>query len=404
MTKKNKVLLISQFFWPESFPINPVIKGIKELDFTIITAKPNYPDGKIYKKYLKSGALNENFYNHTIYHVPVIPRKSGRSFQLFLNYISFLCSSIYYGLKYLRKKKFDVVMVYNTSPITQILVGYFFKKFFNVKLATWVQDIWPESVTATDHINENFFFYFFKKICHKFYTFNDILFLQSNYFKKYFNRNKIKTKKVYIPNTSNIEIPNKNFKRSFLRKKSKFNIVYAGNIGMAQHFENFDIYLNKIYKKKKEIKFHLIGSGSYKKRLIDSINKKKIKNVEIYPYIKNKHLYGYLKEADILFLSLKNKYILNLTVPSKLQNYLFCGKPVLAWADGATKAIIDEAKCGIAIKPGSIEKLILSTLNLLNKNKINKLGKNSKLYYKRNFKLEVIKLKLLKNIFKLIND
>ena len=38
MKKKIKGLLISQFFWPESFPINPIIKNIKEIDFTILTA------------------------------------------------------------------------------------------------------------------------------------------------------------------------------------------------------------------------------------------------------------------------------------------------------------------------------------------------------------------------------
>ena len=245
MKKKNRVLLISQFFWPESFPINPLIKYTKELNFTIITAKPNYPDGKIYKKYLKSGVIKENFNIHKIYHVPVTPRKSGTSLQLFLNYITFLFSSIFFGFKHLKKEKFDFVLVYNTSPITQILVGYFFKKVFNVKMGTWVQDIWPESVVATDHINENFIFNIFRKICHNIYRLNDILFLQSIYFKKYFNKNKIQTKKIYIPNTSNIQLPKKNLKKSVLKKKFKFNIVYAGNIGMAQHFENFDIFLKK---------------------------------------------------------------------------------------------------------------------------------------------------------------
>ena len=55
MKKKIKGLLISQFFWPESFPINPIIKNIKEIDFTILTAKPNYPEGKIFKNYSKYG-------------------------------------------------------------------------------------------------------------------------------------------------------------------------------------------------------------------------------------------------------------------------------------------------------------------------------------------------------------
>lgn len=396
--KKNKVLLISQFFWPESFPINPIIKSIKDTNFTIITAKPNYPDGKIYKNYLKKGLIKQIFYNHKVYHVPIIPRGSGNSLLLFLNYISFLFSSIYFGLKNLRNEKFNSVFVYNTSPISQILVGYFFKKLFNIKLITWVQDIWPESVSATNHIKENFTFNLFRKVCHKIYALNDILLLQSNYFKKYFNKYKIKTNKLYIPNTANLEIIKNKYNKKKLKKKFKFNVVYAGNIGLAQHFENFDIFLEKIYKRNKQIKFHLIGAGSYKKKLIDNVKKKKLKNIEIYSYVKNKYLYNYLKEADVLFLSLKNKYIFNLTIPSKLQNYMFCEKAVLAWANGATKQIIYKANCGVVVEPGNIKKLIEGLLIILKKNKFKKLGKNSKLYYKKNFELNIIKSNLLKNI------
>ncbi len=403
MKKKNNILLVSQFFWPESFPINSIIKKFKKFKFTVITAKPNYPEGKIFKKYLKSGVIREKFNSHYIYHVPVIPRKSGNSFFLFLNYISFLFSSIYYGKKYLKKSKFDVIFVYNTSPITQIITGYYFKKLFKIKLITWVQDIWPESVSATDHITENLFFKIFRKFCHSIYKLNDLIILQSNYFYKYFTKYKIKVKKAYVPNSSNIDLSKINKYKVSLKNKSRYNIVYAGNIGMAQHFENFEIFLQKLYKKNKHIKFHLIGSGSYKNILINKIKNKKLKNIEIYPYIKNKYLYNYLSEADVLFVSLKDKYIFNLTIPSKLQNYLACKKPILAWANGITKEIIINANCGYVVKPGNITKLINATLKITNKNYIKKMGRSSDIYYKKNFDLRIIISKLSKIINNSIN-
>ena len=394
MKKKIKALLISQFFWPESFPINPIIKKFKEIEFTIITAKPNYPDGDIFKDYLKKGLVKENYFNHTIYHVPIVARGSGSSLFLFLNYISFLFSSICYGTKYLRKEKFDVIFVYNTSPITQILVGYYFKKIFNINLVTWIQDIWPESVSATNHAKENFLFNIFRKLCHRIYKYNDLLILQSKNFYKYFKKYKINVKKIYIPNSANINLIKKKIHKHKLKKKFKYNFVYAGNIGLAQDFKNFEIFLDKLYTKKKDIKFHLIGSGSYKKKLIKNIQKNKSKNIEIYPFVKNEYLYNYLAEADVLFISLKNNYIFNLTIPSKLQNYLYCKKPILAWANGSTKEIILKANCGIAVKPGNIEDLIKATLKLTNKNHLKKLGSNSKIFYKKNFELKLIKNKL----------
>ncbi len=392
MKKKIKVLLISQFFWPESFPINKIVKSIDKIEFIIITAKPNYPHGNTFKRYKKKGLIREKFFNHSLLHVPVIPRKSGTSMHLLLNYFSFLFSSIFYGARCLKKEKIHVLFVYNTSPITQILVGFYFKIFFRVKLVTWVQDIWPESVTATNHAKENYLFKIFRKFCHKIYNLSDVLVLQSLNFYKYFNKYKIKVKKIYIPNTSNI-IFSENRKIS-LKKKFKYNIVYVGNIGMAQEFRNFEIFLEKLYKKKKDIKFHLIGSGSYKKILVQKIKEKKIKNIEIYPYIDNKNLYSYIKQADLCFLTLRDNYIFNLTIPSKLQNYLYCKKPILAWANGITKKIISDSNCGTAIKPGNINGLISAVLKICNKKIIQKYEKNSKFLYNNNFRLSLVKNKI----------
>ena len=395
MKKKTKALLISQFFWPESFPINPIIKNLKEIDFTILTAKPNYPEGKIFKNYSKYGYIKEKYFNHTIYHLPVITRGKGSSFNLFLNYTSFVFSAIIFGFLYLRKKNFEIIFVYNTSPVTQILIGYFFKIVFKVKLVTWIQDIWPESVSATDHLRENFVFKIFRKFCHSLYKVNDLLILQSKNFFSYLKKNKIYTKSVYLPNSSNIDLIQRKSRSFKLKKKFKFNFVYAGNIGLAQDFSNFEIFLEKLYKKNKNIKFHIIGSGSYKKTLIKNIKHKNLSNIELYPYVENKYLYNYLKDADVLFLSLKNSYIFNLTLPSKLQNYLYCKKPILAWADGATKNIIDESNCGIAIKPGNISSLLKGTLKLVKKRNLKKIGYNSGNFYKKNFALNKIKKKLV---------
>ena len=191
MKKKTKAILISQFFWPESFPINTIIKNFKEIEFTIITAKPNYPHGSIFKNYKKFGLIKENFYSHKIYHIPILPRGSAGSFNLFMNYFSFIFSALFYGTIHLKKNKYDLIFVYNTSPITQILIGYYFKLLFRIKLVTWVQDIWPESVSATNHLSENFIFKIFRKFCHYLYSVNDLLILQSKHFFKYFKKNKI---------------------------------------------------------------------------------------------------------------------------------------------------------------------------------------------------------------------
>jgi colanic acid biosynthesis glycosyl transferase WcaI len=43
-----RILVVTQYFWPENFKINDFVLGMKELGHTItvLTGKPNYPSGK----------------------------------------------------------------------------------------------------------------------------------------------------------------------------------------------------------------------------------------------------------------------------------------------------------------------------------------------------------------------
>ena len=108
-----------------------------------------------------------------------------------------------------------------------------------------------------------------------------------------------------------------------------------------------------------------------------------------------------MKQADVCFLSLKNNYIFNFTIPSKLQNYLYCGKPVLAWANGITKKIIEDGKCGVAIEPKNVNGLINAVIKMSNKKYIRKLGKKSKYLYNKNYHLNLIKEKITKLLINL---
>ena len=47
------ILIVSQYFWPESFIINDIVKLLRDRDYQIViaTGKPNYPEGKIFDWY-----------------------------------------------------------------------------------------------------------------------------------------------------------------------------------------------------------------------------------------------------------------------------------------------------------------------------------------------------------------
>ena len=83
-----EILIFSQYFWPENFHINDLARNLKKLgnDVTVLTGKPNYPDGKVKEGYRVFGFQKENWNDIKIYRLPIFPRGNSNSLYLILNY------------------------------------------------------------------------------------------------------------------------------------------------------------------------------------------------------------------------------------------------------------------------------------------------------------------------------
>ena len=68
LKNKKKILVVSQYFWPENFRINEAVKFLrkKKYDVTVLTGLPNYPDGVINQEYQKNPNKFNKFYGAKI--------------------------------------------------------------------------------------------------------------------------------------------------------------------------------------------------------------------------------------------------------------------------------------------------------------------------------------------------
>ena len=104
----------------------------------------------------------------------------------------------------------------------------------------------------------------------------------------------------------------------------------------------------------------------------------------------------FFSHADALLVSLKKNKIFSLTIPTKIQSYLACGKPVIASIDGIGAKIIVDAKCGV-ISPAENSlylSKIIKELMVLEKSKLYEMGINAREYYKKEFDREYLLDKL----------
>ena len=141
-----RILVISQYFYPENFRINDLCIGLKNSGHSVVvlTAKPNYPKGKFFSGYSFFKKPTEDYNGIKVYRSPIIPRGNASGFSLFLNYTSFVIFG-FFKLFFI-KEKFDKIFVYAPSPITVGYLGIAASFIFRAKPFLWVHDLWPESV------------------------------------------------------------------------------------------------------------------------------------------------------------------------------------------------------------------------------------------------------------------
>ena len=397
------ILIVSQYFWPESFKINNLCEHLsKKHNVTVLTSYPNYPKGEIFPEFKKNQSKFENYYNSKIIRVFQFQRKNGKPINLFLNYFSFLFFAFFKS--FFLKKKFDLVLTFATSPIFVGLISILISKLNRAQSIIWVLDIWPEILKELNIIRSNFVIKIISIISTFIYQKHDIILTQSKSFKKiiekklkYRNKNNI----VFFPSWPDELILNTKKTKKILKKKT-INFLYTGNIGKAQDFENL-VKAVESTKNSVNQKWYIVGDGRYKKKIIKMINEYNLKKYfNFYSFRSKKKLKKFFNLADFCFLALNKGKYLNSTIPAKLQTYMNCGLPILASIDGEAKNLILDAKCGFVARPGDFEDLALKIKKISNLKfkTLQRLGKNGKDFSKKNFD----KKKLLNKLDKLISN
>jgi glycosyltransferase involved in cell wall biosynthesis len=395
-----RILLISQYFWPENFRINDLCIGLKESGhvITVLTGKPNYPNGKYFNGYNFFNKKIEYWNGIKIYRSNLILRGNGHGLKLFLNYFSFAISASF--KIFFIKEKFDKVFIFAPSPITVALPGIIASRIFKTKSYLWIHDLWPESIRSAGGIENKLVLGVFNLLTKYIYSKIDILLIQSHGFLSYLNQQKVNENKIiYYPFYAEEFYKVENSKIEYKNQLPEgFNLIFAGNIGEGQSFPTLLLAAKIIKEKGYNINWIIFGDG----RLKDFVKNKIIEyNLDNTFILKNSlpasEMPKFFSCANGLVVSLKNKYIFSITIPGKLQSYLACGKPIIGSLNGVGAEIIEKSKSGFVGKADSPEELADAVLKLYNtpfEMQI-QMGMNARIYYEQEFDRNMLLKKLI---------
>lgn len=387
-----KILFITQYFYPEPFRVNTLAAELVKRghNVTVLTGFPQYPYGEIYDGYGFKKPYEKVWNGVNVIRLNVTPRGH--------NTIGMLRNCISYVLKangWVRKckEKYDVIYVFEVSPVTVGLPAVKYKKKFGIPVLFNVQDLWPENVIEVLGINNRLVIGVINKIVNKIYKNSDrILCSSTGFVKNIMNRGEDERKLVFWPQFCESPDFDRMLKPACYDEKY-FNIVFTGNIGYAQGLDLLVTSAERL--RDKPVRWYIVGDGRAKDELMKKVELSNLKDsVFFIGRVPEKEANSYVRFSDCAYLSFSDSRLFDLTIPAKLQTYLACGAPVLGAVGGESADIIRRAECGVVCDktPDSVVTK-LTEIMALSSSERDTFRENAMEYYNSNF-----------NMYKVIDD
>jgi glycosyltransferase involved in cell wall biosynthesis len=364
-----RVLIVTQYFWPEVFRINDLALGLRERghDVTVFTGKPNYPEGRFFPGYGFFGRATEDYHGVRVIRAPLLPRGGGGRVSLFFNFASFaLFGSLLAPFRC--GGRYDAILVYEPSPVTVGLPALVLKAFKRAPVLFWAQDLWPETLSATGAVRAPWVLSIVDRLVRFIYRHCDLVLVQSRAFAPHVQAQGVPAEKIrYYPNSAEAlyraaAVEPQAPERGLL--PPGFRVMFAGNIGAAQDFETILAAAERL-RAERGIHWVIVGDGRRLPWVEAEIGRRDLgATVHLLGRHPVESMPRFFALADALLVTLRNEPIFSLTIPTKIQSYLACGRPIVAALDGEGARVVRESGAGLAVRAGTAGALADAVLRL----------------------------------------
>lgn len=403
-----RVLVLSQYFWPENFKINDLVSGLLERshEVTVLTGLPNYPSGKLFEGFGLAGPYRSQFGSAELIRVPLIPRGNGHPLNLILNYLSFALTASLLG-SWRCKGPYDVIFVFEPSPITVGIPARVISRVKNVPIVFWVQDLWPESLSATGTIRSPRILGAVTSLVRWIYRGCTKVLVQSEAFVQPICDLGVGLDKIqYFPNSAEALYQAVPAGQAWDGPQLPvgFRVMFAGNIGIAQSLETM-LAAAEILRSYDDIHWIVVGDGRLAPWLKEEVSQRMLGDrIHLVGQFPLASMPAWFAQADLMLASLRRDPAFALTIPSKIQSYLACAKPVVAALDGEGARVVIAAGAGFAVPAEDAAGLAEAVLKIYKMDPTGReiLGDNGRKYYEKHFDREKLFDKLEDWLFEVI--
>ena len=268
----------------------------------------------------------------------------------------------------------------------------------------WVQDLWPESVTAAGGVTNKLVLGVLDWMVKRIYKKCDLLLVQSEGFKEsILSKGDFAAKIRYVPNwAEDLYLEKKSVNKDAITAMMPegFRVMFAGNVGNAQNVDSIVKAANET-KEYPEIKWVIVGDGRARSEVEMQAKELGLSDTV---FVLGRHpmeeMPTFFSFADAMIVSLRDEYIFSLTIPAKTQSYMASSKPVVSMLNGEGNRIVEEAQCGLTAPSGDYMTLAKNVVALYKMDRIERerMGENGLDYYLKYFDKKTVVDTIIKSM------
>ena len=346
----NRILVVTQHFWPENFRINDIVEGFLAdgIAVDVLCGLPNYPQGEWFDGYSEKGPFTDTYKGARVFRAREVPRKGNTSKTIFLNYVSWPLYA-WAALRRLPKgANYDAVFCFNTSPVLMCWPAIRYAKRHKVPFTNYVLDLWPENLYSVLPVQNKALRAVAQGVSDWLYKKADRLIAMSDPLQKRLcaRTGKAPAQVAIIPQYCEdfyahpLPDPALEYKYG-----GRFNLVFTGTFTPAQ---SLDTVIRAVCAARgagaANLHLLLVGDGMSRAALQALVAELHAEAFVIFAgSVPPTDIPRYTALADALIVSLSASPDLGLTVPAKVASYMAAGKPLLASMDGAGHAAVKDA-------------------------------------------------------------
>ncbi len=327
MSKQGKVLVLSQFFYPEYVTSSMLVTQMAEdlatagLDVEALCGMPKeYVSGqtKAPRKERHNGVL--------IRRVGYLQLSRKSRIGRLLNYFSLITSM---ALRWPLFLQYELVIVYSLPPLLPLLPALM-NVLFGKKFVFTCYDLYPDLAIAMQAIGRGSAIDRVMSFTNRLvYPRASAIVAIGTEMKQYMLKSGLardEAKIRVLPNWYDGE-PNI-YTEPNDQPKGQFVVAYSGNMGICQDMDTI-LQCATALRDRSDVHFVFTGHGNKADELQAEANRLGLANVEFHGYLTGKAYTDMLANADCFVVSLE-RGMEGLAVPSKSYSYLAAGRPVLA--------------------------------------------------------------------------